>query len=130
MTEHAAALLIGTLAVARAVRLLTSDAYPPVEALRVRWQVWNETRDAGPSGAGYDLGTWEHVRHGWGPLLTCPFCAAPYVTAITLAVAIAADVWEPDLGSLSGWWWTLAVWAAVSYAAAMIVARDEPPEDA
>jgi hypothetical protein len=31
--------------------------------------------------------------------------------------------------SWGGWWWLVNVWAAVSYVAAMIVVRDEPPAE-
>lgn len=116
-----AAFLLAVIGVARATRLLIHDAYPPTRALRRWW--WNQT--AGKGG-------W---RAGWALVLVdpddpdgsgCPFCAAPYLTAVALAVAIAGDVWSPDLGTLGGWWWILAVWASISYLAAMVVLRDEP----
>lgn len=119
------AALIGTVAVARAVRLLTSDAYPPAQALRVWW--WNQT--AGKGG-------W---RTGWALLLTdpeeaggngCPFCAAPYAAAADLVWAVLA---RHGLLTGSGFWgvawWLVNGWAAVSYVAAMIVVRDEPLEE-
>lgn len=118
-----AALILGTLAVARATRLLTSDAYPPATGLRRWW--WNRT---------VAKGGW---REGWGPLLVgatpddpgCPFCAAPYLAAAVTGAAVWVGVLPLDLGTLTGWWWLLAVWAAVSYAAAMVVVRDEPPAE-
>lgn len=106
----AAAFILGTIAVARATRLVVHDAYPPAQAFR-SWFI-RVTRDG-----------------AWSPLVECPFCASPYIAAVTLAVAIWGDVWEPDLGTVGGWWWVLAVWAAVSYLAAMIELRDEPPEE-
>lgn len=109
----ALAYVLGVLAVARATRLLTSDAYPPAEALRTRWTTWTaRTRR----------------RRGWAPLLTCPFCAAPYLTAVALTWVIAAGIWSPDLTSWAGWWWVGVVWASASYLAAMIVVRDEPED--
>lgn len=108
------AALVGTVAVARAVRLITSDAYPPMEWVRLWWVNHTEVK-----------GGW---REGWAPLLTCPFCAAPYAAAVDLTWAVLARH-----GLLTGtgtWgiaWWLVNGWAAVSYAAAMLVVRDEPP---
>lgn len=106
------AALVGTIAVARAVRLITADAYPPAVWLRVWWANHTDTK----------VGSW---RADWGPLLTCPFCLAPYAVAVDLGWAW----WS----GLAGWWgtawWLVNLWAAVSYAAAMVVVRDEPPED-
>lgn len=116
------AAVVGVLGVARLTRLITSDAYPPMARLRDRWKVltgvWVTDEETGDK---------ELVDGPWTPLLTCPFCASPYLTALALAAAIVADVWEPDLASLTGWWWVLAVWAAAAYGASMIVVRDEPP---
>lgn len=118
----AAAYLIAALSIARATRLLTSDAYPPARALRYWW--WNQT--AGKGGWRRD---WNVILVGDTPDRPgCPFCASPYVTAVTVAAAVWADVWDPDLSTLAGWWWVLAVWASLSYVASMIVVRDEPEE--
>lgn len=122
----AVAYVAGVVGIARAVRLVTSDTWPPIKALRDRWKVATAQRD--PE-------TGEHVRDEdgdlvpgpWTDLLTCPFCFAPYPTAVALGAAIWAGIWSPDLGTLAGWWWTLAVWASASYLAAMVVLRDEPP---
>ena len=112
LTVTVLAALIGTVAVARATRLATSDAYPPAVWVRRWW--FNQT--AGKGG-------W---REGWAMLISgddgkggCPFCFAPYAAAVNLGWA-----WWSDLGM---WWWLVNVWAAVSYVAAMIVVRDEPP---
>lgn len=110
-----AAVVVGTVAVARATRLVTSDAYPPVQALRMWWINATEVRGNG---------TW---REGWSPLATCPFCFAPYAAAVNLTWALLAGLeWGPWWSSA---WWVVNLWAAVSYLAAMIVVRDEPPED-
>jgi hypothetical protein len=105
---YAAAALVGVVGVARLTRLLTSDAYPP--------SVWVRT-------------TWANlVRHGqWEPLVTCPFCASPYIAAASLAWVLTAGV-RPD-GFWSQAWWIFWGWLATSYVAAMIVVRDEPPEE-
>lgn len=110
-----AAFLLAVIGVARAVRLIVHDAYPPAEAFRAWWLNRTEVK-----------GGW---RASWAPLVTCPFCAAPYVAAVTVALAVAGGVWSPDLTTGAGWWWALAVWASVSYLSAMLVLRDEPPED-
>ena len=113
-----AAALVGTLAVARAVRLVTSDAYPPMAWLRLRWVNATGSRSA---------------LQNWAPLLECPFCFAPYAAAVNLAWALLAGLsWDGLSWSWSSAWWIVNAWAAVSYAAAMIVVRDEPapvPED-
>lgn len=112
-----AAYLLTALASARLTRLLTHDHYPPAAALRRWW--FNQT---------IAKGGW---RAGWALLLTsehgtgCPFCAAPYVTALLMAAGMGAGIWQPGW-TLAGAWWTLAVWASLSYLAAMIVVRDEP----
>lgn len=116
------AFILGTIGIARAVRLITSDAYPPMQVIRDRWEVWQSSRDTDDDAMALRYG----ITHGWGPLLTCPFCCAPYVTAFAVALTHWAGIWAPDLGTLAGWWWTLAVWAAVSYLAACFVVRDEP----
>jgi len=114
---HTVAFVIGSIAVGRAARLVVHDAYPPMQWLRDRWLVWTET-DGKQSAR--DRHRW---LTGWSPLLTCPFCFAPYAAAVDLAWYLVADGWWADA------WWVVNVWAAVSYVAAMIVLRDEPPEE-
>lgn len=109
--QLAVAFVVGVLGVARAVRLITSDTWPPMQRVR-DWWITRTACDDGPS---------------WMPLLTCPFCAAPYVAALAVAAAVWAGIWSPDLGTLAGWWWVLAVWASGAYLAGMVVVRDEPP---
>lgn len=112
MPTLVAAVIVGTLAVARATRLVTSDAYPPAEWLRTRWINATGSRTA---------------LQGWAPLVTCPFCFAPYAAAVDLTwVLLAGLEWGPWWSSA---WWVVNLWAAVSYVAAMIVARDEPPAE-
>lgn len=123
-----AALIVGTLAVARAVRLVTADAYPPVRVLRDRWEAWQANRDIDPTMQSED-GELHGITHGWGPLLTCPFCFAPYAAAADLAWALTAGLDWTGSWSWSSAWWVVNVWAAVSYVASMIVVRDEPPAE-
>lgn len=119
-----AAFLLAVIATARLARLVVHDAYPPMEALRIRWEVYQGNRDAASR---HRPGTLAAVRHGWGPLLTCPFCCTPYLAAVVLGVAMLAGVWSPGW-SWASVWWTGAVWASVSYLAAMLVVRDEPED--
>lgn len=119
-----AAFLLAVVAVARATRLVVHDPWPPVQAARLWWVSYQANRDWNPASQRERTGP----GYGWGSLVTCPFCASPYIAAVTLAVGIAGDVWSPDLGSLGGWWLVLAVWASLSYLSSMLVLRDEPPE--
>lgn len=116
------AFLLAVVGTARAVRLLIFDAYPPVAALRRWW--WNATVAKG--GWRKD---WHLVLVGETPDRPgCPFCAAPYVAALVLAAGLFARIWTPDLSTFAGWCWVLAVWATLSYLAAMLVVRDEPAD--
>ena len=109
-----AAYVLAVIATARAVRLVVHDAYPPAVAVRTWWLNHTEVH-----------GGW---RAEWAPLVTCPFCCAPYIAAVVQAVAMGAGIWSPGW-SLAGAWWALAVWASLSYLAAMVVLRDEPPAE-
>lgn len=130
MTALLVAYVVGVVALARAVRLVTSDTWPPIARARERWKRLTAVRD--PQGTvlmdpDSEPAYSEPLAGPWTPLFTCPFCFAPYPAAAAVATAIWAGVWTPDLGTLAGWWWLLAVWASGSYAAAMVVLRDEPP---
>lgn len=120
-TATLTAVVVGILSTARATRLLVHDAFPPVNALRRWW--FNQTVAKG--------------RPGWAPLLTdehggsgCPWCLAPWLTAINLAWALLAEVHTgpPDPTLWAFTWWVLNGWLAASYVVSMIVVRDEPPE--
>ena len=113
------AYVLATIATARLTRLVVHDSYPPAAAFRRWW--FNQT---------VAKGGW---RAGWAPLVSgddgtggCPFCASPYLAVPVLAVGIAAGVWEPDLATLAGWGWLLAVGASLSSLAAILVVRAEP----
>jgi hypothetical protein len=95
-----AASLLAALAVARAARLVAEDDWPPSQWLRDRWiAALNGT--------------------GWDALVLCTFCVSPYLAAADLAWAVLSDLhWA---------WWLVNAWAALSYTAAIITARDLPP---
>lgn len=119
----AVAYVVGAVGVARATRLVLNDHYPPAIALRRWW--WNQT-----VGKGGWRAPWHLLLVGETPDTPgCPFCLAPWIAAAALASAVVAGIWSPDMGTLAGWWWLLAVWASGSYAAAMVVLRDEPPDE-
>lgn len=94
--------LVTVLATARVTKLLTEDSWPPAAWLRDRW--WGLFAE----------------DSAWRELFVCPFCMAPYVAA-----AVMAAGWFSD-GNIV--WWAVCGWLSVSYVAAMVVARDIPPE--
>lgn len=113
LTRELLAVVLGTLGAARAVRLVTADTWPPVVWLRGRWLTWcaNHAPD-------------------WADLLDCPWCFAPYAVGADLALWWLLDGAHgsaTDASNWGTWWWLINLWAAASYAASMIVVRDEPP---
>lgn len=96
------AFVIGSIAVARATRLLVDDDFPPVMAVR-EWYM-------------------RHTSDKWSLLVECPFCAAIWF-------AIADTAWA-FISDLHWTWWLLNFLLAGAYIAAMINVRDIPPEDA
>jgi len=101
------ALIVGVLAVTRVTRLIVDDSYPPMERVR-EWYV-------------------SKVPERWMPLVECPWCAAPYVTLPAVgwfALLVAFPSWTAVV-----WvWWIVNGWAAVSWLAAFLTLRDEPPD--
>lgn len=102
-----AAFVIGVIAVARAARLVTHDDWPPGAWVRNWWVT--------------------HTNESWGTLFLCPFCMAPYLAAIDLIWAVWSGVNPHQFWGAA--WWVVNVWAAAAYLAAIVVARDEPPEE-
>lgn len=94
------AFLIGTIATARAVRLIVDDDWPPVVWLREKYVL--------------------SVPEDWAELVTCPFCVAPWIAMPNLALAWASD--------LAWYWWIPNLWFAVAYLAAMLNVRDVPAD--
>lgn len=102
-----ASAIVAALAVARVVRLVVDDDYPPMLRLK-GWYV-------------------HRVSVEWVPLAECPFCVAPYVS---LPAALwYASLWAWPHWTVNNWiWWIVNGWAALAYVAAMIVVRDLPKE--
>lgn len=96
-----AAFVVGTISVARMSRLLVWDDFPPVAWIRLKFFV-----AVGDS--------------PWRKLMECAFCQAPYLSAVMF-------LWG-WLSNLAWWWWVPNTWWAMAYLAAILVARDEPPE--
>lgn len=95
--EIVAAVIVGVMSTARLTRLVTQDSYPPAAWLRAKWA--QITHD-GP----------------WSELATCPYCAAPYITALVLGWGLLTD-FQPA-------WWIVNGILGGAYAASMVVVRD------
>lgn len=97
MTELIAAAVVTVLASARLTRLIAFDVFPPSAWLRAKWDALTEDTS-------------------WNPLLRCHYCLTPWTT-----LAVAGAGWASDLHPA---WWAFNGWLALSYASAIIVARD------
>jgi hypothetical protein len=96
-----AAATVGVVAAARATRLVTKDHWPPMSFVRRKYVEMTEGTE-------------------WSVLAECPFCVAPYVVAADLAWALRSDLGRK--------WWIANGWFAASYAASLIVVRDDVPD--
>src|SRR3954463_8400617 len=92
---------VGVLGAARLTGLITKDPWPPMSFARRKYVELTEGTE-------------------WSVLAECPFCVAPYVVAADLAWAVRSD--------LGRRWWLVNGWLAASYAASLIVVRDDVPE--
>ena len=97
----AAAASVGVVAAARLTRLVTKDHWPPMSAVRRKYVELTGDSE-------------------WSVLAECPFCVAPYVVAADLAWALRSDLGRK--------WWIANGWFAASYAASLIVVRDDVPD--
>ena len=96
-----AAATVGVVAAARATRLVTKDHWPPMAFVRRKYTEMTEGTE-------------------WSVLAECPFCVAPYIVAADLAWALRSDLGRK--------WWIANGWFAASYAASLIVVRDDVPD--
>lgn len=100
------ALFVGLLSVARITRLITQDTWPPVAALREWW--FHRTMKVDLDGT--------QNEGPWYALVTCPYCAAPWVTLPVMLWGIFSDLhWT---------WWAFNGWLSAAYVAAIIVVKD------
>jgi hypothetical protein len=100
---------IGILSVARTARLIVFDEYPPMAWLR-------DKHDA------------KFGSEGWGKLIHCGFCAAPYLAVGMMIWALAVLPGSNPYDWYSqAWWWVVinGTWGG-SYVASIIVAYDQP----
>lgn len=98
LVYYGAAIIVGVLGVARMLRILTNDDFPPVVWFR---NFWRRITHDGP----------------WSSVVDCLWCAAPYLVAADMAWAL--------LSCLHWSWWLLNSWMAFSYAASWLVFHDE-----
>lgn len=97
--EWVAASLVAVLGIARIIRLVVFDDFPPSVWFRTKWE---DLTNNGP----------------WVKLVECGFCLAPYVTAASMAWAYFSDLhWS---------WWLFHGWLALAYVAPIIVSYDQP----
>lgn len=96
------AVVVLVVGAARLTRILTYDDFPLSIAIRVWWQ---KTTKDGP----------------WAKLVTCPWCAGPWITLIALASFIVAT-YVPVLFAM---WWLFWGWLALSYWVSQYVHFDE-----
>lgn len=96
------AAILSVFAVGRVTRLIGFDDYPPMIWVRTRYLALLPEESA------------------WGKLVECAFCIAPYVSALYLLGAYLVGY------NAGEWYWWLVQWGALSYAAAILVAYDQP----
>lgn len=101
----AVAVLVAVVGVGRVSRILTYDDFPPAEWARLQWLNLTRNRKTGDNGK-------------WGKLAVCQWCATPWIMAVCIA-------WG-GFSSLHWSWWVFWGWMALSYAASIVIARDEP----
>lgn len=101
------AIIVGVLAVTRVTRLIVDDTYPPTEWFKARMM--------------------RRLPERWHQIFECPWCCAPYV-ALPAVAWFALLVRFPDWTWMVWWWWIANGWAAVSWVAAYLTLRDEPPD--
>jgi len=100
------ATIITVVGAARLTRILTIDDYPPSVAIRIWWQ--KITRDG-----------------SWAKLVTCPWCAGPWITLIAIASFLVSFTTP-----LLGWaWWLFWGWLTLSYWVSQYVYFDQGKDD-
>lgn len=99
-----AAIITAVLGVGRLTRAVTYDDYPPSIWFRNWWRAL--TRDG-----------------GWSKLASCYWCFSPWAMLVCMVWGLLSfgHPWEPV-------WWFFWGWLGLSYIAAGVIARDEPPQ--
>lgn len=96
------AVVVAVISVARTCRLIIHDKYPPMMWLRENI-IARYKEDS-----------------KWVELWLCPFCLAPYLSAVMVAWMYFSELhWT---------WWVLNGWWAMSYVAAIIYVYDQPDD--
>lgn len=99
------AILVAVLGVGRLTRVIVYDDFPPAVWWRIKWSEW--THD-GP----------------WTKLFLCWWCLSFWVSLVCIGWYI--------VGYYVPWvawtWWVFWGALAISYAAVMVIVRDEPKE--
>lgn len=108
LTNPVALTLIFIVSTARTARFVTYDDFPPME--------WSRNKLAVALGA------------TWSKVLVCPFCVTPYLTAGNLLwfAALYPGLWGDSQDTFLLWWVLPNLWWAISYAAAIVTAYDQP----
>lgn len=97
--------IVAILSAGRTARLIGFDEYPPMVYLRNKWDD-------------------RFGDEGWGKLIHCPFCSAPYLLAgITLWAWLAFSHGGDVAQNI--WWVANGVWG-LSYLSSILVAYDQP----
>jgi len=104
------AVVVGVVGAARLTRVLTYDDYPPSIAVRVWWQ--KVTKD-GP----------------WAKLVSCPWCAGPWITLIMIVSFIVAALLYRDAAWVLTLWWLFWGWLCLSYWVSQYVHFDEGKDE-
>ncbi len=99
--EEIVAIIVGTVAVARATRLIVDEDMPIINWLVEKWII--------------------HIPPRWNEIPECPWCTSVWMAMGSVTWAFLSDLhWT--------WWWLHLVLAG-SYVAAMINVRDVPAQD-
>lgn len=97
---------IAVLGVGRLTRVIVHDDFPPAVWWRMQWSKW--TKD-GP----------------WAKLFLCWWCLSFWIALVCIGWFLLADVSPFFLWSWFIFWGALAL----SYAATMVIVRDEPGDE-
>lgn len=101
------AVLVAVVGGGRFTRVVVYDDFPPTIWLRVQWDKLTEGNE-------------------WNKLLHCFWCFSHWVSAVVI-LWFGVGLVVPWIGYA---WWIFWGWFAISYLTAMLIARDEPSDNA